>query len=48
MNNDYCGDRECPDCQIDSLIECGGSKWRCLCLKCGKIFDEKWLDEGEE
>lgn len=42
MSRDYNGDRECPDCGIDSLVEHTNSKWKCL--KCGKIFDEDWLD----
>ena len=39
------GDRECPNCQEDTLIEKGLSKWECL--KCGEIFDEAFLDEDE-
>jgi ribosomal protein S27AE len=40
------GDRECPNCCEDTLIEDGLSKWKCL--KCGEVFDEKWLDEAED
>jgi ribosomal protein L37AE/L43A len=45
MSNEYNGDRECLECQINSLIEDGLTKWKCL--KCGRIFDEEYL-EGEE
>lgn len=39
------GDRECPNCQEDTLIEHTLTKWKCLV--CNEIFDEKYLD-GEE
>ena len=42
----YNGDRECPDCEIDSLVEEGLYQWKCL--KCGRVFDTEWLDDGEE
>ena len=38
-------DRECPDCEVDSMVEHGISRW--ICLKCNQIFDEEWLDNGE-
>lgn len=45
MDN-YKGDRMCPVCEIESLIEEGSDKWRCL--KCGEVFDEEYLDDCEE
>lgn len=42
----YKGDRECPDCEINSLVEYGSTKWKCL--KCGEIFEEEWLDSDIE
>jgi transcription initiation factor TFIIIB Brf1 subunit/transcription initiation factor TFIIB len=43
---DFKGDRECPICEIESLVEEGSSKWRYL--KCGEVFDEEWLDDTGE
>ncbi|MFS0855191.1 hypothetical protein [Paenibacillus taichungensis] len=40
------GDRECPVCEEDTLVEAGSTKWRCL--KCKEVFDENYLDECAE
>jgi ribosomal protein S27AE len=40
------GDRECPNCQVDSLIEQGIDKW--ICLKCKEVFKEDDLDACED
>jgi ribosomal protein L37AE/L43A len=40
------GDRECPTCLEDTLIEQSLRKWKCL--KCEEVFDEKFLDDGCE
>ena len=40
------GDRECPNCEEDTLIEDGLNKWKCL--KCHEIFDEESLDDSNE
>jgi ribosomal protein L37AE/L43A len=40
------GDRECPNCLEDTLVEYGKHKWKCL--KCNEVFDEEWLDDSEE
>lgn len=40
------GDRECPDCLKESLVEQGLAKWKCL--NCGKVFDEEWLDASDD
>lgn len=40
------GDRECPDCQEETLIEKGLTEWECT--KCGRVYEEGWIDDGEE
>lgn len=42
------GDRMCPSCDTESLIEKGLSDWICLNPSCGKLFSEKDLDDGDE
>ena len=42
------GDRECPNCGEETLIEKGLSKWVCLNPDCEEEFDEKDLDYSEE
>ncbi|WP_215154196.1 hypothetical protein [Paenibacillus sp. ISL-20] len=47
MNGDvFMGDRECPICEEDTLIEHSLTKWKCL--KCGEMFEEEWLDKDAE
>lgn len=46
MNMNYSGDRECPNCQQDSLVESSSKKWKCLI--CENVYDEKCLDASEE
>jgi ribosomal protein L37AE/L43A len=36
------GDRECPACEKESLVEKGLNKWKCL--ECGEIFNDKDLE----
>lgn len=45
---EFQGDRECPGCGEESLVEIGLTKWKCLNPECGQIYDEEWLDDGEE
>ncbi|MGG1664468.1 hypothetical protein [Brevibacillus sp. NRS-1366] len=40
------GDRECPICEEDTLIESSLGKWKCL--KCNEVFDEEFLDATED
>jgi ribosomal protein L37AE/L43A len=40
------GDRECPNCEEDTLIEEGLNNWKCL--KCDQVFSESDLDGDEE
>ncbi|MDF2533946.1 MAG: hypothetical protein K0R18_103 [Bacillales bacterium] len=40
------GDRECPNCEEDSLVEESLSKWKCLI--CKEVFDEAFLDPEED
>lgn len=42
------GDRECPECGQESLVEKTISIWKCLNPECKMEFDEEWLDEREE
>jgi ribosomal protein L37AE/L43A len=39
------GDRECPSCGEETLVEKGLDKW--VCLNCNDIFNDVDL-EGEE
>jgi ribosomal protein L37AE/L43A len=40
------GDRECPVCGEDTLVEANLTKWKCL--KCKEVFDVAYLDDAEE
>lgn len=44
--SDIQGDRECPNCLENTLIEKSLLEWQCL--KCKQIWDEEFLDECEE
>ncbi|MFS0841200.1 hypothetical protein [Paenibacillus sp. 1P03SA] len=46
IGDEFAGDRECPDCEEESLIEISLTKRKCL--KCKEIFDEEFLDDGDE
>lgn len=48
MDNEVFGDRECPECEMESLIEHGLTEWKCTNPECRKVFDEEWLDYNEE
>mgnify|MGYP001954941182 CR=1 FL=1 len=39
------GDRICPNCETEDLVEFTLKKWKCL--RCGSVYDEDWLDDGE-
>jgi ribosomal protein L37AE/L43A len=41
-------DRDCPSCEKLSLIEHDSTSWKCMNPDCGKIFEEEYLDCGEE
>lgn len=41
------GDRECPVCEEESLVETSLTKWKCLNPKCGVVLDDKFLDETD-
>lgn len=42
------GDRICPSCEEESLIEKGLTTWECLNLKCKDTFKEEDLDADNE
>ncbi|MGZ9868156.1 hypothetical protein ACU3L3_07015 [Priestia endophytica] len=42
------GERICPNCEQESLVEKGLAKWICLNSSCGEIFDEAYLDAHVE
>ena len=42
------GDRMCPDCDTDSLVEKGLIEWVCLNPTCGTVHLTKDLDFGIE
>lgn len=42
------GDRECPNCEQESLVEKGLTKWVCLNPECGEEYTEEDLDADIE
>lgn len=38
------GDRECPNCGEESLIEKAGHKWACLNPECEEEYTDEELD----
>lgn len=42
------GDRWCPSCDQETLVEHGSTKWICLNTECQEIHREEDLDDGEE
>lgn len=38
------GDRICPDCEEETLVEKSIREWVCLNPDCQQIFDEEFLD----
>ena len=47
MSEEIWGDRICPGCEMESLVECSMTKWKCNNPDCGQIYDEEWLDLAE-
>ncbi|WJV20745.1 hypothetical protein QU593_10045 [Rossellomorea marisflavi] len=43
----FIGDRICPKCLEESLVEKGSSKWICINSDCREEFDEKFLDDAD-
>ncbi|WP_188006859.1 hypothetical protein GGGNBK_21255 [Sporosarcina sp. ANT_H38] len=40
----YDGDRMCPDCDTESLVEKGLTQWVCLNPVCESVFETEYLD----
>ncbi|GAB6440509.1 hypothetical protein bcgnr5369_02360 [Bacillus cereus] len=42
------GDRICPSCEEESLVEKGLTKWMCLNPMCKEEYESSFLDDGVE
>lgn len=42
------GDRICPSCEQESLVEQSLKKWKCFNPNCGETFEDDWLDSDVE